>query len=161
MSGPLIAYDRSGGIVAALDFLVAQDADGAYRLVDFVSAEEAGVRLRSVWEVSGAAGSTTWPEFLGHRFHEFRVELDHGHPLRGRRLVHRGSGHTRHRDAIEADIERRKQSRARAGLRRLDASPIVGNMLHPLILDDHGRTLPPERDDDAERVRPAFHAHLR
>ena len=159
MSGPLIAYDAQGGIIAVLDFLVVEGAEG-HALVDFLAAEAAGVKLRTIWEVSGAAGSTTWPEWLGERFHEFSIDLDHAKPHRGRRLVHRGSGHIRDRDTIDGDIHRRKQARARAGLHVADLSHIRGNPLHPLELDVHGRTVPPEREPDPERPRPAFHAHL-
>lgn len=145
---PLIAYDRSGNIVASMDHLAIEDDAGVVRAVDFVANERAGVKLRNLWLVSGARGSTTWPEHLGHRFGEFRVELDPAHPLRGRRLVHRGSGHVRDRESIELDIERRKQAQRRAGRRTLDVRPFLGDAVTPLALDDHGRTRP-KRDPNA------------
>jgi hypothetical protein len=138
--GALIAYDRAGNVFAWMDHLAIEDTDGVVRAVDFVGCEREGVRLRTLWLVSGASGSTTWPEYLGDRFSEFRVELDARAPLRGRRLVHRGSGHVRDRESIELDIDRRKQAQRRSGRRTLDVRTFLGSPVRALSLDDDGRT---------------------
>ena len=138
--GTAIAYDRAGNIVASMDHLAIPDETGRVYAVDLIGCERAGVKLRDLWFVSGASGSTTWPEYLGERFHEFRVELDPTHPLRGRRLVHRRSGHVRDRESIELDIDRRKQAQKRSGRRVLDLRDFLGDAVHPLLLDDDGRT---------------------
>lgn len=145
---PLIAYDRSGNIPMVLDFLVLPDGEGGYGLVDLEEAERSGLKLRGLWEVSGASGSCHWPEHLGERFGEFRVELDRRFNLPGRRLVHRGSGHVRHRDAIETAVQ---QAKARGE----DPATILGHPHRHLQLDAHGRTrAEPERDAQPPRVIP-------
>ena len=155
MLSMLIAYNAAGDVLATLDALVVHDDVGeALGLVDFEAAEAAGpLRLRpdgsgGVWNVAGAAGSGTWPEFLGLRAHEFRVELD---GLRVAALIHvgrgptlagpavAGSGHRRERAAIEAAIAERI---AAANGEPADIRDIVGGPDRPLILDDEGRTAP-------------------
>lgn len=131
---PLIAYDRSGNIVTVLDFLVLPDGEGSYGLVDLEETERSGVKLRGLWEVSGASGSAHWPEHLGERFHEFKVERDRRFALPARRLVHRGSGHVRERVAIEAAVQ---QAKARGGR---DLRGIIGHPHVPIDLDADGRT---------------------
>lgn len=136
---PLIAYDRAGNVVTVLEFLVLPDGEGSYGLVDLEEAERSGLKLRSLWEVSGASGSTHWPEHLGERFHEFRVERDRRFALPARRLVHRGSGHVRDRAVIEAAVEQAKAMPDPAARRRAIAD-IVGHPLRAIDLDATGRT---------------------
>lgn len=144
---PLLGYDRSGGIVTALDFLVWPDGEGGYGLVDLAEAEASGMRLRHLWDVSGASGSCHWPEHLGERVHEFRVELDRSRSHPAVRLVHRGSGHVRERAAIEAAAE---QAQALpADLREAALAAVLGHPLRPLDLDPDGRTrAQPDRDPE-------------
>lgn len=168
----LIAYDSSGNVVATLDHVIAKDEDGnVVGLIDFEAHEAAGGRLRDIWEQSNAVGSGTWPEWIGGRAYDFTVELDpHPGPARARiaALIHKGSGHRRVREDIEAAIERRHEAaRAeahqrgeaqRALLRKrkvaaeviaeftdpppgpVDIRDIVGGPNAPLLLDDEGRT---------------------
>ena len=136
---PLIAYDRLGNIVVALEFLVLPDGAGSYGLVDLEEAERSGLKLRSLWEVSGASGSTHWPEHLGERFHEFRVERDRRFALPARRLVHRGSGHVRDRVAIEAAVQQAKALPDPVA-RRQALADIVGHPHRTIELDADGRT---------------------
>ena len=90
----LLAYDVAGDVIATLDWLVAFDEnDDAVGLVDFEATDPA-----DVWEVDGAADSATWPEELGARAHDFRVETGGG---RITALIHKASGHRRERaDAV-------------------------------------------------------------
>lgn len=137
---PLIAYDRSGNVIAVIEDLVLPDEDGVMRSVDVEATEADDVKLRDLWEVSGASGSTTWPEHLGPRFLEFRVHIDKRFNLRGRRLIHRGSGHARDRDAIEEAVVRRvEETEVTRGRRVVDVRPVLGDSAHPLALDDDGR----------------------
>lgn len=135
---PLIAYDRSGNITTVLEFLVLPDGEGGYGLVDLEETERSGLRLRGLWEVSGASGSAHWPEHLGERFHEFRVERDRRFALPARRLVHRRSGHVRDRAAIEAAVQEAKGRPLRERAAALRAA--IGHEFAPLELDDTGRT---------------------
>ena len=139
----LIAYDASGEIIGTLDHMVAKDDDGnVIGLIDFEAHEKSGGKLRDVWEVSNAVGSGTWPEWLGGRAHDFKVELDGG---RIARLRHRQSGHVRDR----ADIEQRIAARiAAANGEPADIRDIVGGPGKPLLVDDEGKTrarLAPQR----------------
>lgn len=140
MLGMLLAYDAAGDVVATLDYMVQLDADGnPLGLVDFAAHEEAGGEMTGVWNVSNAAGSKVWPEWIGSRAHDFRVELE-GPPGRKRigALVHRQSGHRRVRAAIEAAIAKRiAQGKGMADIRDL-----VGGPDRPLRLDEEGRTRP-------------------
>lgn len=166
---PLLAYDRSGRIVAAMDFLVARTATG-YGLVDFEATEAAGPLRDRLWTVSGAAGSGTWPEFLStESLADFRVELDraHVHPIRA--LVHVLSGFRRERRAVADAIAAREEAEAerlRSYLRPgrlvrirggVDVSDIIGSPERYLVLDDDGRTLA-EADRDAERLPVVGHS---
>jgi hypothetical protein len=102
----LIAYDADGGVIATLDHLVARDVEArAVGLVDFGAHEDAGRELTDIWTVEGAKGSKTWPEWLGARAHEFRVELA-GPPGQKRitSLVHKKSGYRRDRAALDRAI---------------------------------------------------------
>lgn len=154
---PLYAYDRSGNIVATLDHLVIEDEDGVARLVDFEATEESGTRLRELWEVSGASGSTTWPEHLGERAPEFRVELDARQPLRCRRVVHRRSGVVRDRQGIADRLGAAQDEQLRAGARRVDVRGALGEPGRPIALDADGRDRS-DREPDAEG-RPRFVRH--
>jgi hypothetical protein len=121
MLGMLLAYNDAGDVIATLDYLVNHDDDGTVRgLVDFVAHEEAGGEMLDVWKLFGeqvengvgvpweAKGSKTWPEWIGAKAHEFRVEL--AGPAGKKRiaaLVHKVSGHRRERAAVESEIATR------------------------------------------------------
>jgi hypothetical protein len=135
----LLAYDASGAVVATLDYLVRYDNDGnPVGIVDFAAHEDADGENTDVWRVENAVGSKVWPEWIGGRAHDFRVELD-GPPGRKRiaALVHRTSGHRRERDAVEQAI-REAPIDERTGAR--DLRRIVGGPDRPFILDAEGRT---------------------
>lgn len=167
----LIAYDSSSNVVATLDHMVAKDNDGnVIGLVDFAAHEDAGGRLRDIWEQSNAVGSGTWPEWLGGAAYAFKVELD-PNPGKARArikaLVHKKSGHRRERAAIEAAIAerhneakleaRKKGEQQRALLKgkvrddviaeftdppvKVDLRDILGGPNRPLLLDEDGRTM--------------------
>jgi hypothetical protein len=132
--GCLLAYDAAGDVVATLDYMVARDDDGnVVGLIDFAAHEDMGGRLRDIWEVGHAAGSGSWPEWLGARAHEFSVELD-GRMIAA--LVHRRSGHRRLRAAILAAID---AAPSRDGAR--DLRGLLGGPGRPLTLDEDGRTV--------------------
>jgi len=107
----LIAYDASGNVVATLSYMVVKDDDDEPGLVDFAAHEEAGGRLREIWENSNAVGSAVWPEWLGGKVYQFTVELSPSPPGMARAhisaLVHKKSGHRRSRADIEAAIAER------------------------------------------------------
>jgi len=138
MIGALLAYDVAGNVVATLDALVQLDVTGIpLGLVDFAAHEAAGGEHTDIWSVSNAVGSKVWPEWLGGRAHDFRVELE-GPPGHKRiaRLIHRSSGHVRERRSIEEAI---------AGVRpdehgRRDVRHLVGGPDRPLPLEQDGRT---------------------
>lgn len=109
MISMLLAYDPDGQVFATLDYMVRYDADGRpLGLIDFDAHELAGAEMTDVWQVEGAAGSKTWPEWIGARAHDFRVELV-GPPGRKRiaALVHAKSGFRRERANVEAAIAQR------------------------------------------------------
>ena len=138
MLGMLVAYGATGDIVATLDCLVNYDPDGKpLGLVDFAAHEEAGGAHTDIWQVNNAAGSKVWPEWLGGRAHDFRVELDgppgHKHIAA---LVHKVSGHRRERSVIESAIAKRIEA---AKGKPADLRDIVGGPDRPLPLDDEGR----------------------
>ena len=141
MLSMLVAYDADGNIVATLDHMVAGDADGnTIGLIDFMAHEEAGGELTDIWTVDNATGSKTWPEWLGGRAHDFRVEL--AGPAGKKRigaLVHKTSGHRRERAAIDAAIAARIKA---AGDEPADIRDLVGGPDRPLHLDDQGRNAP-------------------
>lgn len=149
---PLVAYDRSGNITTVLEFLVLPDGEGGYGLVDLEEAERSGLKLRELWEVSGASGSAHWPEHLGERFHEFRVERDRRFSLPARRLVHRRSGHVRDRAAIEAAVQEAKGRPREERAAALRAA--IGHEFAPLDLDRDGRTAERQRDAEPPRGGP-------
>lgn len=137
MLSMLIAYDAAGNVVATLDHLVARDADGNVTgLVDFAAHEEAGGELLDIWNIEGAVGSATWPEWIGGRAHDFTVEIDKRHKLPLRALVHKDSGHRRERAAIEAALEAAPVVNGAKDLRHLLGGPNAA-----LRLDDKGKTL--------------------
>ena len=142
MIGPLLAYDATGNIVATLDSMVARDADGNVTgLIDFAAHEAADGEHTDIWSVSDATGAKTWPEWLGGRAHDFRVELagppGHKHIAA---LIHRESGHRRERAAIEAAIAAVEPDAAGAR----DIRHIVGGPTRPLHLDTDGTTIGPD-----------------
>ena len=161
MLSMLIAYDATGAVVATLDHVVAKDAEGNVTgLVDFEAHEAAGGKLRDIWTVDAAAGSGTWPEWIGARAHDFTVEL--GPDKRIAALIHGtkakpGIGHRRERAAIEGAIHGRvaaaKAVSADGAVGRLTHDPqhsgegsidiqdLVGGPGRPLVLDDQGRTV--------------------
>lgn len=129
----LLAYDAAGVVTATLDSMIARDAAGnVLGLVDFGAHEAAGGRLRDIWDVSDAVGSGTWPEWLGGRAHDFRVELQGGRIIA---LVHRRSRFRRRRAAIEKAIRRAPLVDGSRDLRAL-----LGGPGRPLLVDDRGRT---------------------
>lgn len=144
----LLAYDASGRVVATLDFLVSLDENGDPRgLVDFAEVEAAG-ELTDVWRVDGAVGSGTWPEWLGSRASEFRVERAGGRIVA---LEHVGrnappgeggapvpaSGHRRRRQDVEDAIAERI---AAAHGDPADIRDLVGGPDRPLGMDPEGRS---------------------
>ena len=142
-AGMLLAYDVAGNVVGTLDYLVRYADDPDRRplgLVDFAAHEEAGGEMTDIWTASNATGSKVWPEWIGSRAHDFRVELV-GPPGRKRigALVHKVSGHRRERAAIDASIAARIEA---AGDAPADIRALVGGPDRPLHLDAEGRTLP-------------------
>jgi hypothetical protein len=133
----LIAYAADGSVIATKDYLVKLNPEGeAVGLVDFAAHEAAGGKLRDIWDVQGATGSGTWPEWLGAQAHDFTVEL--GPDKRIAALRHRKSGVKRKRADIEAAIAAvEPDARGRKDIRHL-----VGGPGRPLRLDGVGRTLP-------------------
>jgi hypothetical protein len=135
MPAMLLAYDAAGAVIATLDYLVARDEDGqAFGLLDFEEHERVGGQLTDIWSVDGAAGSGTWPEYIGARAHDFKVELA------GKRitaLVHARSGARRERATIEAAIA---AVPVVDGAR--DIRAIVGGPQRPIQLDANGNVHP-------------------
>jgi hypothetical protein len=141
--GMLLAYTAAFEVVATLDWMVRYDPDGVpLGLIDFGAHEAAGGELTDIWRVTAdddpVVGSKVWPEWIGGRAHDFRVELE-GPPGHKRiaALVHKTSGHRRERAAIEAAIENRIAEAAGAPA---DIRHLVGGPDRPLTLDDKGRT---------------------
>lgn len=85
-------------------------------------------------------GSAHWPEWIGGRTREFRVELDA--KRRAVALIHKTSGHRRERAQIEAAIAERRHYAFQNNLPAADIRDIVGGPDRPLHLDEHGRTAP-------------------
>lgn len=136
MISMLIAYNAAGDVVATLDHLVARDTEGnVVGLHDFAAHEEAGGKLRDFWNVSGAAGSGSWPEWIGSRAHEFRVDLNADKQIRA--LVHKVSGHRRSRMLLERAVKAVEPNEDGAK----DIRHLVGGPGKPLILDDQGRNV--------------------
>jgi hypothetical protein len=138
----LLAYNASGNVTATLDYLVQYDDNGTpLGLVDFAAHEEAGGEMTDIWTVSSAVGSKAWPEWLGGRAHDFRVELV-GPPgnKRIKALVHKASGYRRERGPLEAEIARRV---AAAHGQPADIRDLVGGPDRPLRLNSDGSNRPP------------------
>jgi hypothetical protein len=131
----LLAYDVDGNVVATLDHMVARDESGnVVGLIDFEAHENAGGKHRDIWEVADAAGSGCWPEWLGNRAHDFRVELEAGRIVA---LVHKRNGRRRERAAIEAAIAAVPEVDGARDIRHL-----VGGPMRPLPLSTTGKTMP-------------------
>jgi len=151
--GMLLAYDSAGDVVGTLDYMV-RYADDQNRtplgLIDFAEHEEAEGEHLLIWSVDGASGSKVWPEWLGSRAHDFRVELA-GPPGHKRivALVHKTSGHRRERAVIEAAITGRI---AAAGDQPADIRDLVGGPDRPMRLDPDGKTH--DKSKDPEQTRP-------
>ena len=140
----LLAYLAAGDVVATLNFRVLYDDEWVpLGFVDFLAHEERGGEMTDVWRVEidgvSAAGSKVWPEWLGGRAHDFRVELA-GPPGAKRiaALIHKTSGYRRVRAEIEAAIEARI---AAAAGQPADIRDLVGGPDRPLNIDDEGRTV--------------------
>jgi hypothetical protein len=136
----LLAYGAAGDVVQTLSYVVQYDADMVpLGLVDFGAHEEAGGENTDIFVTSNAVGSKVWPEWIGGRAHDFRVELV-GPPGRKRiaALVHKASGFRRERAAIEAAIQSRISAAAGAPA---DIRDLVGGPDRPLVLDDNGRNV--------------------
>lgn len=153
--GMLLAYDDDGNVVGTLDHMVARDADGTVvGLVDFAAHEEAGGEHTDIWQVQNvqtdadgtvtewaAKGSKVWPEWLGGRAHEFKVELEGpAGKKRIKALVHKESGHRRERAAVDAAIEQRVKDATKD--EPADIRDLVGGPDRPLLMDDSGRDRP-------------------
>ena len=94
-------------------------------------------RLRDIWDVENAVGSGTWPEWIGGRAHDFKVETDPS-TKRIKALVHKTSGHRRTRSSVEAAISKRIKD---ATGQPADIRDLVGGPTRPLVLDDEGKTI--------------------
>ncbi len=128
--GMLVGYDADGNILATLDYLIQYDETGKpLGLVDFAAQEEAGGALTDIWTVDGAAGSTSWPEYLGSAAHQYRVDLHGPQGKRPGALVHKETGERRERSAIHARIAERI---ANAHGQPADIRDIVGGPDRPL-----------------------------
>lgn len=137
----LLAYDAADNVVATLDYLTMYDDQGnALGLVDFDEHERSGRPMTEVWTVDGAAGSKAWPEWLGSRAREFRVERTG--PAGAKRvtaLIHRESGSRRERSTVEAAIQERI---TQAAGEPADIRDLVGGPDRPIDLDPQGDTAP-------------------
>jgi len=90
----LIAWNEAGDILATLDGV--WDGKDA---IDLAVAELSGRKLRTYWDVPGAVASGTWPEHLGSRSAEYRVERAADGTIVA--LVHRQTGERRERSAVQ------------------------------------------------------------
>jgi hypothetical protein len=171
--GMLIAWDADGNVVGTLDYLVMHDDEGnLLGLVDFYGIEQAGIPYTRIYHNDGATGSGWWPEWLGTRAQDFRVEKKNGKIIA---LVHGKSKLRRDRATIERAIADRIEKAPRDAEGRyenVDLRDLVGGPNRPLALTDRGRTLgrgklqraaPPNvplirrdltRDDEAARSSP-------
>jgi hypothetical protein len=147
--GMLLAYQADGTVILTRDVQVMYDPDGVpLGLVDFAGHEEAGGEMTDIWTVESkingvddgtVKGSKAWPEWIGGRAAEFRVELT-GPPGKKRitALVHNVSGHRRERAAVESAVAARI---VEAAGEPADIRDLVGGPDRPLPLDDHGRNI--------------------
>lgn len=153
MLSMLIAYNAAGEVISTLDYMVARDENGdVIGLIDFVAHEDRGSELTDVWVVEGAAGSKTWPEWIGAQAHGFRVELEG--PAGGKHiaaLVHQTSGVRRERSAVEGAIQERIEQ---ANGKPADIRDLVGGPDRPILLDEDGRTK--NRIKNVPPILPAF-----
>lgn len=134
----LIAYNADGEVIATLDYMAARDENGeVIGLIDFSAHEEAGGKLTDVWNVDGAVGSGTWPEWIGSKAHDFKVEVD-PRTKRITALKHKQSGYRRNRAEIEDAIARRIADTPDG--KPADIRNIVGGPERPLLLDENGRS---------------------
>jgi hypothetical protein len=153
----LLAYDADGNVLGGLTQLVKYhpDTGECLGLEDFAD-DEANGRPHAPdpndpepwrighgsWTISSADGSPSpvkgskvWPEWLGSRAAEFRVELaGKAGKKRIEALVHKESGHRRERAAIESAIADRI---AKARGAPADIRDIVGGPDRPLNIDKH------------------------
>ena len=157
MLSMLILWDAGGNVVGTLQHMIVRDdANNVIGLVDFEAHENSGGQMRAVKDQADATGSGTWPEWLGPRAHDFKVEL-HPSPAPARAkiaaLVHKKSGHRRERHLIEAEIERRTVethaahrkihgSDSDVSLAAVDLRDLLGGPDRPLLLDEDGKTKP-------------------
>lgn len=136
MISMLIAYDANGNVVGTLSHVVARDDEGnIVGLVDFDAHESAGGKMRDIWEVSNAVGSGTWPEWIGARAHDFKVEVDPD-TKKITSLVHKKTGKKR----TLVDIHKRIQDRIASTEqgKAADLRDILGGPTQPLLIDDNG-----------------------
>lgn len=132
----LVAYDADGNVIATLDHMVARDEEGnVIGLVDFEAHESNGGQLTDIWNVSGAVGSGTWPEWLGAAAIDFKAEVDPA-TKKITALVHKHGGHRRNRAEIEEAIKKRVDE-ANGG--PADIRDLVGGPDRPLVLDEKGK----------------------
>lgn len=136
----LLAYDASGNVVATLDYLVIRNPDGSVAgLADFDAHEKAGGENTDIWTCSEAVGSKVWPEWLGARAHDFKVELvGPAGQKRIAALVHKSSGYRRSRAAVASAIVERI---AAAAGEPADIRDLVGGPSRPITIDETGATL--------------------
>ena len=134
MLSMLLAYNAAGEIVATLEHMVAREAGEVIGLIDFAAHEQAGGKLRDIWNASDAVGSGTWPEWIGARAHDFTVEIDGGRIVA---LIHKESGHRRERAVIEAAVAKRITD---AKGESVDLRDLLGGPNRALLLDEKGRT---------------------
>jgi hypothetical protein len=153
--GMMVAYDANGNIVATQSYQLLYDIKGhPVGLVDYQRAEESGIEATEYFhvrvfdqnnnEIPGVVkGAKFWPEYLGARAFDFKVELD-GPPGQKRiaALVHKTSGHRRERCQIDAAIAARIVD-AKGGA--ADIRDLVGGPDRPIKLDHEGRAVDPLR----------------
>jgi hypothetical protein len=53
---------RQKKVVATLDYLVHRNPDGSKEMVDFQAHQDAGRKLRQIWDVEQATGSRVKPD---------------------------------------------------------------------------------------------------
>lgn len=141
MTMPLVAWDADGAIVQVSEQTMARvPGVGIVGEIDLAAHERDGGALTDIFVAHGAVGAGTWPEHLGARFGEFRVELEpdwtrarHAEPYRIRALIHR-SGHRRERpDGVGGSLHRPLSLDAQ-GRNAAEETAEVGSPAHlPLV----------------------------